>query len=220
MKYRVRSCVFIAGVLFAFSGLNGTVYAKRRSRTHGETHAVSPKSTETPPPSKHRQSEEINTDSSSIPMIKQQIPPPGRVFITPFLGTSFVDYGYGLSLGIRVIGHGFISSINNSIALDFKYYYHQTVLNLFGIRHHIQYFGGGPRWEFHVARPFTAFAGFDVGLSKSSYTDIFTNEPRSDDKFDFGFVLGALWHFSRFAGLRLDHSTFTGSTNLGVTLIL
>jgi hypothetical protein len=172
--------------------------------------------------------QKISGDTSSeysvdTPMIKQTTPPKGDVELTAFAGTGFVDIGAGLNVSVRIIDHGFIQSINNSVAIEGGYYYDQSTTSIFGLEYATHSFGGGPRWQFHVSRAFTAFAGIDIGMERRTVT--YTNDylyleerESSSNGIDWGSILGANWHFSNAMALKLFHNTFYGSTNVGLAM--
>jgi len=161
--------------------------------------------------------------AADLPMIKQSTPPKGNVEVTAFAGTGFVDVGAGMNVLVRIIDHGFIKSINNSVAIEGGYNFDKSTMSVFGVSHTTHSFGGGPRWQFHVAKPFTAFAGIDLGMENRSiaYDDDYLWMDKSETNstaFDWGAVLGANWHFSGAFALKLFHNTFYGTTNVGLAL--
>lgn len=152
--------------------------------------------------------------TKSRPLIRQPgHAPAGDLDITAYL-TSVTFYGAGIGgmAGYRIIKHGFIPPINNSVSLEGGL----MLITSCGFGS-CMVWSGDMRWDFHVHPLWTVYgaAGLNIiQLESSSRGHYFGTDVDLDSK------LGAFFRFNKDLLLRLEYAPAVYSHRVGLTWVL
>ena len=143
-------------------------------------------------------------------------PSPGTLLISPMVGQyALTGFEAGLKVSLQVAKHAFIHALNNSVSVEAEVF--QGTWNGFFGQSKSLFFGGGGRWDFHLAPKWTAYgtAGLQIE-QKQTIADYEVNERELNPNLQIGGMLIMNENF-RF---RAEYDYSHGSYRFGLVCAL
>ena len=151
-------------------------------------------------------------------------PPTGVIMLSPMIGHyALTGMEYGVKGAVRVVPHGFISALNNSISAEVSVFRGEWKGVGIFVPDWVEkelYLAGVGRWDFHVHRVWTVYGAAGLGYNRTlNYKELGRS---SSEASTLGATLqvGGIANVSEVLSIRAEYDTMRSGLRIGVALRL